>query len=215
MARSHESQSGYSPKHRIVGAIIIVSLAVIVLPRILSYQQKPPQRRPAVSPPSEMAQSRVEVLRLSSTPVMPTQEPAKRAAPPARSSATRAAKEQDARVPAPKASAKTAVGGAPKTTVGKTASTGAPKSSAKSSPVSDNMGWVVQVGTFSNDANVARLRAALKKNGFLVDLQDVELKGRKAVRVRVGPFEQKRVAMKAQSRIEKEMGLKGVVLSQR
>jgi DedD protein len=210
MAHGREPRREYSPKHRIVGAIIIVSLAVLFLPRILSQSQ----RHQVASPPSEIAETQIEVFRLPTASITPVQEAATSAAPPAAQSTARGGRAPEARVkpaPAPKAARKTA----PKKTVNVAPRQGTAKSGTKPSATAGNTGWMVQVGTFSNDANVKRLRAALKKNGFLVDLQDVELKGQKAVRVRVGPFQQKRVALKAQSRIEKELGLKGVVLAQR
>lgn len=208
MVHGREPRREYSSKHRIVGAIIIVSLAVLFLPRILSQSQ----RHQIASAPSEIAETQIEVFRLPTASITAVQEAATSAARPAAQSTARGGGAPEARVePAPKAPRKTA----PKKTANVAPRQGTAKSATKPSATTGNRGWMVQIGTFSNDANVKRLRAALKKNGFLVDLQDVELKGQKAVRVRVGPFQQKRVALKAQSRIEKELGLKGVVLAQR
>ncbi|MFQ5754969.1 MAG: SPOR domain-containing protein [Acidiferrobacterales bacterium] len=210
MAYGREPRREYAPKHRIVGAIIIVSLAALFLPRILS--QSP--RHEVASPPSEIAETQVEVFRLPTASITSVQKAAMSAAPPAAQSTARGGRVPQARVkpaPTPQAARETA----PKKTANVAPRQATAKSGTKPPAPASNTGWMVQVGTFSNDANVKRLRAALKKNGFLVDLQDVELKGQKAVRVRVGPFQQKRVALKAQSRIEKELGLKGVVLTQR
>ena len=86
-------------------------------------------------------------------------------------------------------------------------------SATKTAAPSKVEGWILQVGTFSSDENAKRLRDRLQKDGFLVNLQNVELKGRKVVRVRVGPFRQKHVAMEARAKIEKEVGLEGVILA--
>ena len=74
-------------------------------------------------------------------------------------------------------------------------------------------GWVVQVGTFADTANAARLESKLRSQGQAVLTERIELDGRKAVRLRVGPFAERAAALRAQQRIEKDVGVKGVVLA--
>ena len=106
MVHGREPRREYSSKHRIVGAIIIVSLAVLFLPRILSQSQ----RYQVASPPSEIAETQIEVFRLPTASINPVQEAATSAAPPAAQSTARAGGAPEARVkpaPAPKAPRKT------------------------------------------------------------------------------------------------------------
>lgn len=198
MARAHDGGGEFNPKHRIVGAVIVVSLAVIVLPMILSDEPGQPAAS-RVSEISEIPQPETKVLRL------PTQSLAEQAVTDTQVTTTTTTLEtgstEKLEKPGPTITAKAtqAQQAEPK------------KSASETSPASQ--GWVVQVGTFSNNDNAHRLRDELKKHGFLVKLVDVKLKGEQAVRVRVGPYRQKRVAEKAQTQIRQKVGLEGVVLA--
>ena len=107
MVHGREPRREYSSKHRIVGAIIIVSLAVLFLPRILSQSQ----RYQVASPPSEISETQIEVFRLPTASITPVQEATANAAPPAAQGMARDGGPPAARVkpaPAPKAPRKTA-----------------------------------------------------------------------------------------------------------
>lgn len=198
MARAHDDGGDFNPKHRIVGAIIVVSLAVIVLPIILSDEPGPPVAN-RVSDISEIPQPETKVLRL------PTTSLAEQAVTDTQVTTTTTTVETGS-TKKPEKSNTTITAKATQTQRTE------PKSSANETSTAAG-GWVVQVGTFSNDDNARRLRDKLKKYGFLVKLVDVKLKGEKAVRVRVGPYRQKRVAEKAQTQIRQKVGLEGVVLA--
>lgn len=198
MARAHDDRGDFNPKHRIVGAIIVVSLAVIVLPIILSDEPGPPVAN-RVSDISEIPQPETKVLRL------PTTSLAEQAITDTQVTTTTTTVETGS-TKKPEKSNTTITAKATQTQRTE------PKSSANETSTAAG-GWVVQVGTFSNDDNARRLRDKLKKYGFLVKLVDVKLKGEKAVRVRVGPYRQKRVAEKAQTQIRQKVGLEGVVLA--
>jgi DedD protein len=71
----------------------------------------------------------------------------------------------------------------------------------------------VQVGTFSNTANATRLEKMLRAQGQPVLSERVSLGGNNAVRLRVGPFRDRAAALKARERINKDVGVKGVVLA--
>lgn len=205
----------YSPKHRILGAIIVVSLAVIFLPMILSDSNAPPRPGAPASRLSETPQPETKVFRmpaasLQSTPAPTTDVGASRPE-------TTASRE-----PVIEPAAPTSAASRPKTLEQKALNKpiSAPpreqvalQGATKPDTQSKAEGWILQVGTFSSDENAKRLRDRLQKDGFLVNLQNVELKGRKVVRVRVGPFRQKHVAMEARAKIEKEVGLEGVILA--
>ena len=198
MARADDDGGDFNPKHRIVGAVIVVSLAVIVLPMILSDEPGQPATS-GVSGLSEIPQPETKVLRL------PTASLAEQAVTDTQVTTTTTTVETGSTKKPEKAAPITI------TKAMQAEQTESKKSTSETSPASE--GWVVQVGTFSNDDNARRLRDKLKKHGFLVKLIDVKLKGEKAVRVRVGPYRQKRVAEKAQTQIQQKVGLEGVVLA--
>ena len=72
---------------------------------------------------------------------------------------------------------------------------------------------MVQVGTFANAANANRLEQKLRAEGQPVRAEQIKIDTGKAVRLRVGPFDDRAAALKAQERIQKDVGVKGVVLA--
>ena len=198
MARAPDDDGDFNPKHRIVGAVIVVSLAVIVLPMILSDEPGQPAAS-RVSGINEIPSPETKVLRLPTTSLAEQAVTDRQVTTTATTVETGSTKKPEKATP---------------TTITKATQTKQtePQSSASETSTASR-GWVVQVGTFSNDDNARRLRDKLKKHGFLVKLVNVKLKGEKAVRVRVGPYRQKRVAEKAQTQIRQKVGLEGVVLA--
>jgi DedD protein len=53
MTRKNGSNADFNPKHRIVGAIIVVSLAVIFVPMILDEREPPARRNSIVDVPEQ------------------------------------------------------------------------------------------------------------------------------------------------------------------
>jgi DedD protein len=205
---------GYSPKHRIVGAIIVIGLAVVLLPMIL--RDKQPADVPKADPTDLYAtQGDTKVFKVpaaslkdvgaatESGQVAPPPEPTSLAVEQAH---PKSASRQAAPTPSAKTQSQTVTSAQP------------PQANKNVTNATDQggnkqEGWVVQVGTFTSNENAERLRQKLKKSGYLVNLEDIELKGSKAVRVRVGPFRQKHIAAEAQTRIHTETGLQGVIVA--
>lgn len=72
--------------------------------------------------------------------------------------------------------------------------------------------WVVQVGSFSNEANARKLVEKLRKAGFQTrDPERTEIRGKVLYRVRVGPVLEKDRALKMLPRINKLTGTRGSV----
>ncbi len=194
------STGEHSPKHRIIGAVILVSLGFILLSNVLKDEEgADPESRPAQHEPpagSTASVTTVDTAALpgSETHAAPTASPPKaeesvveRKAPGSTSGVARV------REPARAATA--------------------PATSSPPAAAADDGGWIVQVGAFSNSRNAQRLRNELQRDGYAVSLESFELRGSKAVRVRVGPFREKQLAMEAQSKIESQTGLRGVVIA--
>jgi len=74
-----------------------------------------------------------------------------------------------------------------------------------------NPAWVVQLGSFKNKNNAARLTNALRSKGYKAFTY--ETKSNNQVRVYVGPEFQQVAAASLATKIEKDMQMQGVVLS--
>lgn len=196
MSVDHTDRS-FDPRQRIVGAIILVSLAIIFVPMILDEQ-------PALGS---------AVARLNEIPAPEQKLPAATAitlSVPAMTTATqKAVHAPETAAPAIPTSARPEKG-AHRTPTAERAP--GPAKDAALKEVLDK-GWFVQVGTFSNADNARQLADKLKQNGFVTRTDNVQLTRGRAVRVRVGPFPENGDAKTAQNRIEQAVGVKGVVLA--
>lgn len=187
----------FDPKHRVIGAIIVVSLAVIFVPMILDRREAPTELSAPEhgrAPGTQSGDTKVVV-----TPVRP--EPSNQAdkietAPSPTPNPARSAPPPVAATPLP-----------PATVVKPAVKPAEPKAADVKA------GWVVQVGTFSSTTNAARLEEQLKKLGHAVKAERIAIERGNATRLRVGPFRDKSLAVKAQGQIEKQIGVHGVVLA--
>jgi len=200
MRDNDDHSRNFNPRHRIVGAIVLVSLAVIFLPMILDERKQP---GPAISRISEIPAPDAKTLVSEIPPVMePSEEP--RNTIHASTTASRSPEQAALTQPGPgkEASEKTVY--RPPTQDKRAGITRGADAVEK--------GWFVQVGTFSNQDNAQQLADKLKQDGFNVQMENVRLASGKAVRVRVGPFLAD-TAKDAQLHIEKSMGITGVILA--
>jgi DedD protein len=190
----------FNPKHRIIGAIVIVALAVIFLPMILDEREPPSELKKLAEIPSRSEVNETRVV-VSPVPAPEVKASGDAAAP---APATPVAETVTPPEPEPKP-----VAPVKKPEPAKTKP--AAKATTEHAAEKITKGWVVQVGTFSNAENAAKLRDSLKSHGHAVHAESVSLNGSKAVRLRVGPFREKSEAVKAQAQIQKESGTEGVV----
>jgi len=199
MAMAETDDAGYevNPKYRIVGAIILVSLVVIFVPMVLNESEPPPElkARSHSLPPGNSADTRVIV-----SPVTPEASgaPDTRTKAPAVDTTTTSAAKIETKA------ASTATQSRP--------STAPEKPSPPPAPVEKlTQGWIVQVGTFTHIENAVRLRDKLKNQGHTVVTETTTVSGKKALRLRVGPFQDKEQASQSMAKIRKETGVKAVV----
>ena len=91
-----------------------------------------------------------------------------------------------------------------------------PKPAAKPEPAkpAGPLGnWVVQMGRFSSEENALRLRDKLRKAGFVTQVEKVRVDAKSRYRVRVGPYLERAEADRDQAKLDKQLNLKGRVLS--
>jgi DedD protein len=210
-----------SLKQRLIGAIVLVALAVIFLPMLLSG----PVDRSQVSVPVEI-------------PPKPRVQPSSQLPEPDDETATRPPPTSIAEAPAPvdeasadngggEPAAGTDEGDAPtgpdqggegRETVadgsGPGAGSGASGAGATGDPesVPEQGGWAVQVGGFRSRDNALGLRDKLRGEGYTVYVDQSEWKGKPLFRVRVGPVLGEDEAESLKARLENDPDLEGVVV---
>jgi len=200
-------QTEFNPRHRILGAVILVTFAVILLPMILR-EQPPPKEKPAAReivlplPGSETAPAPVTtVVAPPLTVAPPPPEPDPSLAPKAGQSLPAAA------APAP-------IAAASKPTEKPTEKPVEKKVTAPAkAPATIRKGWVIQVGAFSQGANAQQLRDRLRKQGYKAETETITVDKGTLVRVVVGPYGEKAEAKRARDRLNREQNLKGVLIA--
>ncbi len=185
-------------KNRLIGSAILVLIGVIGFPLLVDKQPRPV----SVDLPIEIPDKN-KVLPLAAPPASPAPVAVapEAAAPSAAASGvvTQAAPADKPQVqPEPKPAAKPEQ---PKADPKKTES----KAAAESR-------YVVQVGSFADEARARDVRAKLERAGLKNYTQAVETKEGKRIRVRAGPFASKAEAERAADKIKK-LDLPGTVLS--
>jgi len=203
---SEQGNSGppeFNPKHRIMGAVVLVALAVIFVPMILE-RPKGPEKAP--SPVMEIPDKDKKIFVSKIKPINPEEETTPSNGAPADTSSQPPAQSAPPSKKAPAASPpaeEPAKQSAPNTAKSGAASTGPPAQE----------GWVVRVGTFSQAENAERIKSTLKGKGFEPESGEIEVGGRSVTRVWVGPFETREKAAEVRSRILKETGQEGLIVA--
>ncbi len=210
MAERKAAEDEFDPRHRIVGAVVLVALAVIFLPMFLS-SQPPENLLPAVEGPGVVT-TPVPPLAENAPPVpsppamyqVEKGTPARtvtHAVPVAEPVAESPAEESPVAAPPSKNGSESKP---PKTVKATT-----PKTSSSKTTTPPVRGWTVQVGLFSHPENVSRLQERLRQKGYSV-IVNPPAPG-KLTRVEVGPYKDATAAKAAQARLREELSLEGVV----
>ena len=175
-------------KERLVGAAVLVAIGVWLIPWVLDGPEEPLDSSgnslllPAVEEPMPM---RTQTLRLGEADTPAGAPPATAAASPAETTPT--VDEAPARQAPREDAAPTASTAAPVTV----ATAPPPKPAPAAAPAGD---WIVQLGTFSEEANARRLAQRAGTFGYDVDVSNYRANGRTLYRVRVGPATTRAVA---------------------
>ncbi len=180
-------------KQRLVGAIVLISLAVIFIPVILEGPDDDwtPRVQEIPVPPQIEYQAEVDLPVPAESPALVpevttpaelpvTEAPAADVTPPPAAEPVPAKAKPVAEKPAPK-----------------------PEVRAGS--------WVIQVGSFSQQLNASGLRDRLQKTGYNSRLQEIDAGKGKAWRVLVGPFDTRGAAELQRDRITGQHHMKGIV----
>ncbi len=168
------SEAPFNLKHRATGAVILVSVPVLLLPWLLGGQNE----RQAIDeaslipePKSEFISSIGPTVDTSKTPTSPDPDISserKGQAPEedtGSSTSEPTANQDDGRIDE-----------SPETVSNSNALTG------------EETGWVVRVGVFSESKNLKRRADLLANNGMASRQETIEINGRPMVRIFLGPF---------------------------
>lgn len=201
-------------KQRVVGAVVLVALAVIFIPILLEGPDEDtgPRSLDLPRPLEEMREGRIEPMepvlvvppepvttvvigedgQAAETPVPATEE----ASPPvvAETPAVPEAVPERDTTPVPEAEPAPA----------------APAREAAPAPVTS--GWVVQVGAFGQEANAIALRDRLRKADYNAFVERVVVDAKPVFRVRVGPYAERNAAEAQLSGLARESGLQARVM---
>ena len=181
-------------KERVIGASVLVMLAVIFIPMVLDDSEHVETRIKGTNiPPRPETEFTSKIVPL---PGGDFAKPPRVAAPPpgdaVQSKATAPAPEPVAEKNAPP-TARSETAAAPER-VGLTA-------------------WVVQLGSFSSEANASGLDQRLRDAGYASFVEPLQQDGQASYRVRVGPELLRSEAQALRNRIKSELGVDGIVVS--
>ncbi len=186
-------------KQRIVGGVVLLALAVIFIPMVLDFRKDYDQVINGTNIPPKPKDFRIETFELNETP----QIKVPRLAP---EDSVEEKLQQHPLVQQKRATD----AAAPKVVAPKPVV--AEKSRPSAKPLGE--GWTVQVGSFGSEKNAQGLRNKIRQRGFSAFVDSVHVKGKLSHRVRVGPEADKGKANTLKKVLQKEMGLKGLVIWQ-
>lgn len=196
----------YQIKQRVVGAIVLVSLAIIFIPLILpgkgdlsgdSDSSNIPAQPDYRFPTPKQAPLPPVISKSPPVPVEPSQADSK--AP--------AAETVKPEPPAPKPDSNGKPPVASKAPVA-TASNLSDSAEEKTDQVS---AWVVQVGSFSSQANATAMRDRLRSKGYASFVEAVKGQSGLTYRVRVGPELTPELAERLKEKLFKQEKIEGLV----
>ena len=189
----------FDPKKRLVGAAILIGLAVIVLPVILDNDDaldstETSDQEQSVQGLSNDYVSSEEEVTVFVSKITPIEVNA--------GSIDKDSEQQ------PVVAATAAPTPTPKPEPIPEAK---PAKQPKPSSESVERGWVVRIGTFANAGNVEKVLVDLKSKGFAPDSESIETSKGVATRIWIGPYLQRVEAARARTRLEQQTGEPGLI----
>ena len=219
-------------KHRLIGAVVLVSLAVILIPLFLPDTEKEQSPAPiAAIPPapslpdqSSVAQAfpapgdadgsapgeNAPAMDVTADTVVDSATPAPAPTPPpveSKPSTTSIPASESSKPVEPKPVKPKVV--APKPADSKPVATAHPSPPI---PAATPTAWVVQLGSFSSEQNAQALRDRLRAKGYPAFVERISEGEGATIRVRIGPELLRSNAEALQQKLEQEMKLKGIVM---
>lgn len=213
-------------KQRVIGAVVLVALAVIFVPMLLDKPEDAlgPVGSNLPAWPDQSVADRIEPLTLPEPPVEadPAQvvldQPSADTAAAGDAALAEAVQQSDktAAVTEPDAPAAEAVSNTPATETPATAPapSQAPAPVAQPAPAATKVlsGWVVQLAALSKQDNALALRERLRALGYTAFVEEIKTAKGMQYRVRVGPELERTNADNLRNRLEEQVKIKGIVM---
>lgn len=217
-------------KQRVIGAVVLVALAVIFVPMLLEQPEDElgPVGSNLPDQPEQIVRDRVEPLILPEPPQ--ESEPAQvvldapaadagapvETPPQAEPVSPTAAEPPAESEPAPAQAATPAVPTTPAEPVAPPAAVPAPApapaaASPQTTPAQPLSGWVVQLASLASKANALALQERLRGLGYTAFVEEAKTAQGVLFRVRVGPELERANAEQLRNRLEQQVQLKGIV----
>lgn len=188
-------------RYRMVGAIVLILVAVLVLPWMFDgagYE--------SIQGLAEPIPPRPELV-VPETPSVPARPPMQQRAEGDRDGAEPQRPQPAPRAPRP-AGAESA---APAGSAGQEATRPDVAAVSESTPAA--VGWAVQVGSFGREANAREQAERLREAGFAAFVERASANGRGVWRVKIGPRAQRDAALRLRDEIERRMEVSGIVIA--
>ena len=185
-------------KHRIIGALVLISLAVIFVPMLLDEPHEQRTTR-SIEIPEEPAfpEVRIEPAEppVTTDPIEPVPEPS---TPPLEITDSQGAVEAEPFMEEAPVSPASRAGAIPETPA--------------EAPISQRGGFLVQLGSFSSGDNAKRLQGTVSEAGFNSFTTEIQSDGKTFTRVFAGPFPQRSAASAAKAKLDDQFGLNTLVI---
>ncbi len=214
-------------KERLVGAAVLIMLAVIFIPMILDNSVQPESGITGTNiPPQTEGEfaSRVIPLAARGGGGREAGADAEAVTPPARESTAALPDRPEGAVVSPAGStspvaqgkvpaAPTGTSVSPMPAPAKPPATDLRASAGRVSPPAVGVSaWVVQLGSFASAENAESLNKKLRQSGYSAFVEPLQQGGTKVFRVRVGPELRRSSAQSVRDRLQANMGLDGIVV---
>ena len=209
-------------KQRLVGAAVLVSLAVIFVPMILDERDRDMGEPGSNLPPAPDFEVQDHIRPIELPPPLPEDEGPPEAAVTESGQAAGERPEPEPRPetgttstaeapepPANEARPETKPAASPPSPAAASQTGGTGTSTASAGEVT---GWVVQVGSFGSERNARALAERLARAGFTAFVSRTEKNGRAFYRVRVGPVAEREAAEALKAKLDSHLGQKTLVL---
>lgn len=198
-------------KERLIGAAVLVMLAVIFIPMILNDSSETEVRidRTNIPPrPEDDFSSRIVPLDEADLAPLPdiqpqTGDPLQEAVPDMDARESRMDAEETRRPVA---------AGPPQEEVESSAPVSPPATASKENKTVGATAWVVQLGSFNSEKNARTLNEKLRKAGYPAFIEPLKRDSGIAYRVRVGPELQRSGAQALKAKLKENMEIEGIVI---
>lgn len=197
-------------KHRIVGAIVLVTMGVIFIPMLLSGHRDDVFHDENVIPAKPTVLESMKVYELENPIPEPSQQPVKRTPVDKQSIQSKKASQSDKE---PKGANKPDKKAADTPTKNYPVAKAAHVEPQKPVTQPVEKAWAVQVGSFGKRENAMRLRDKLRSKGYPAFVEKITTKNQSVYRVRIGPEVRREKAEKIQKDVNRKLGLKSFVVA--